>query len=1361
MSGEEEASIRYYGILKSMGDTYGFIKCRRTNQLYNRDVYITKSDLPETGEVSKPVSFQVVLNDRGRPQAREVRREETLPEESDDEQPEELQKAHSAPLPSTSAKSPPSSSPPRSMEIKPLSAPIAPWADIVDDEDFEPLEVQTLQPEAAAVEVKASIEEDDDGLGEWGRRRRSMALPEKHTKPSEESPHEKKVTTNEISSESSPTVSSQPNTSSDQSGTNDGGNEETNGLLQRLLGADSDQQEEKNTQVRTPAVGLPLGAPPSATGKAQRWGGGSGDESEGLMQDMDMGALSPGSDAIWRAQDSDPFYQQVLMEAAPPMPCPMAPVAQPMAMPQTGMSQPVISQTAIASMTQPSMEGQWAPWQNWNSWTQQEPGATGANQSWQYTPMPCPTAGAPPGEHTPPNPNVWPQDAAWPQNQGETQQWPQNQPTETWQREPGQEILKQLGVTPTAGPPEPPVHEENLFLPEALWNRTDIVRALCFKRSRRFLIGAESDLMRLLKAPEGALLRIPKLAPLYQRLLRELCKRFRTREETTPNGEFIIRTTNGSYAPLMPLAAFVPRTWGGSNPRDWEDRRRDPASLRGKHNMTPCPGLLVPPLQHLYDEFGPGAPGDDLGNLGGFGAHRWDMRESEQAQWAMQLLPKQWRFIELPNTQYNSQDDGMVVTVSLDLMQGGGGFGLALCEQGGAFQEPLCRLTDNIHGDVRHSQRPTRPAQNFHVLLVQPSQSGPSPTGEPRWCLKLGHGEQAVQGEYVDCRTVAWQDEGQMVTNSGKHSATFWLATYAGGSIQGLDDGGMLVEAGIGRFPWGKIFRARVQRCGILRKVAIGALGRNQGTHLSAVSLESSVCPDLASREHVVKLFRGKKGGAAERSPWWLQPGKHGLVALFDGLAICESAEAALRLQRTAEECSNGAWQAKTLAGASIEEAVGGQYGNCGLQREQRAMALLGLGRQSAIDLALDEWAAVAEASKKALLPEPPTTAPPPPPVPPPPPASQQPHWPTPTPPPPPPTVSRLSADAPVFTPGFQAEPTPPGPPPEKPALSCSALPFIPSETTRAMANQMASNMNASAEEFMPQVNQVEKSWTLEEETWKEPWRSPEQTQSQTWNERKWNAPPEPHRYSEHHHYEDAHYDDGHRYDDAPRYEEEYMKGDAKGKGWNSKGQAKGKMAKGQTWTNGSNTTWKGSNNRSVANGQYNGQHNAQHSHHNNHRRSTEWNDWEEKWDDWEEKGEWSESWRSQWRGAEPKQPQQWNQERRNSNRDRHQQQKANQRPPMRQRKYSDSTDEVISSSSSNKEEEEIPKGRGSGGKGGHDEARAPRAKLRRMWQEQREAEKAERLARTQKTRPDEVESSPKAAVDIDKSVLMRHLRLR
>ena len=64
---------------------------------------------------------------------------------------------------------------------------------------------------------------------------------------------------------------------------------------------------------------------------------------------------------------------------------------------------------------------------------------------------------------------------------------------------------------------------------------------------------------------------------------------------------------------------------------------------------------------------------------------------------------------------------------------------------------------------------------------VQPSQSGPSASGEPRWCLKLGHGEQAVQGEYVDCRTVSWQDA--ELHTSGARSATFWLATYAGGGM--------------------------------------------------------------------------------------------------------------------------------------------------------------------------------------------------------------------------------------------------------------------------------------------------------------------------------------------------------------------------------------------------------------------------------------------------------------------------------------------------------------------------------------------------------------------------------------------------
>ena len=70
------------------------------------------------------------------------------------------------------AKSPPSSSPLRSLELKPLSAPTAPWADIVDD-DFELLEEPA--PEVVPPEVPKADVEEDDGLGEWGRRRRSMS----------------------------------------------------------------------------------------------------------------------------------------------------------------------------------------------------------------------------------------------------------------------------------------------------------------------------------------------------------------------------------------------------------------------------------------------------------------------------------------------------------------------------------------------------------------------------------------------------------------------------------------------------------------------------------------------------------------------------------------------------------------------------------------------------------------------------------------------------------------------------------------------------------------------------------------------------------------------------------------------------------------------------------------------------------------------------------------------------------------------------------------------------------------------------------------------------------------------------------
>eukprot|EP00913_Durusdinium_trenchii_P013476 g12656.t1 len=339
------------------------------------------------------------------------------------------------------------------------------------------------------------------------------------------------------------------------------------------------------------------------------------------------------------------------------------------------------------------------------------------------------------------------------------------------------------------------------------------------------------------------------------------------------------------------------------------------------------------------------------------------------------------------------------------------------------------------------------------------------------------------------------------------------------------------------------------------------------------------------------------------------------------------------------------------------------------------------MGRPSAVDLALDEWAAVAEASKKALLPDPPLMAPPPPPVPPPPPASQQPQWPTPTPPPPPPVVgSRLSADAPVFTPSFVEE--------AKPALSCNAQPFIPDPRTRDRAEIPMRDEKGFSEKGFTEKGFAEKGFA--------------------------------------------------------------EKGFAKGKG--KKGTPQWAVG-GHHWKGGKGPEPRdghrpdgrdGRHHASVVEreGPVRGARGAPARHHGSHaeRVEREWNDWEEaKWDEWDH--EWSEAWRSQWRGAEsePK-PSKWNQERRNSNRAQHQKQA---RPQLRQRKYSDSTEEVISSSSSNSKDEETVKGRGKG----FDDAPAPRAKLRRMWQEQREAERA---ARTRKNARVPDEASPKAAVDVE-----------
>lgn len=73
-----KADRRYTGILKSIGGTYGFLACTDTATRFNRDVYVSKQVLDaafakETAMCGLLVSFQLVFNNDGQPNARSVK----------------------------------------------------------------------------------------------------------------------------------------------------------------------------------------------------------------------------------------------------------------------------------------------------------------------------------------------------------------------------------------------------------------------------------------------------------------------------------------------------------------------------------------------------------------------------------------------------------------------------------------------------------------------------------------------------------------------------------------------------------------------------------------------------------------------------------------------------------------------------------------------------------------------------------------------------------------------------------------------------------------------------------------------------------------------------------------------------------------------------------------------------------------------------------------------------------------------------------------------------------------------------------------------------------------------------------------
>eukprot|EP00439_Symbiodinium_sp_Y106_P050546 s1863_g6.t1 len=62
----------YVGQIKSVGGAYGFIACEDLRDSFTRDVYVSRTAYAGKWEVGTLVSFTVVVNDKGKPQARDV-----------------------------------------------------------------------------------------------------------------------------------------------------------------------------------------------------------------------------------------------------------------------------------------------------------------------------------------------------------------------------------------------------------------------------------------------------------------------------------------------------------------------------------------------------------------------------------------------------------------------------------------------------------------------------------------------------------------------------------------------------------------------------------------------------------------------------------------------------------------------------------------------------------------------------------------------------------------------------------------------------------------------------------------------------------------------------------------------------------------------------------------------------------------------------------------------------------------------------------------------------------------------------------------------------------------------------------------
>lgn len=274
---------------------------------------------------------------------------------------------------------------------------------------------------------------------------------------------------------------------------------------------------------------------------------------------------------------------------------------------------------------------------------------------------------------------------------------------------------------------------------------------------------------------------------------------------------------------------------------------------------------------------------------------------------------------------------GFVITFSLDYVFVGTGVAVALCSHNqNVMAKDLSRLLDNLNNIDRTERHRSGSDSDFFVVIIEPQPSNQC------WSVRYGTAEQAFSGN-LGSRQVQWKPQ--------EPTSSFWVATYAEST------GHIRVEAGLERFPWCRLFRTRMP-CP-LRHIAMAAIGSKQSSTLRNMTVETNVCSDHASREHLVVLSSHR----AEDVPQQIPKGEGFVALLNNSLVVCESPDAARSIAKKATQVG---WEARTLAQAPVDVI----YGDSTVESlARRSNAVAGLGTEAALELGLHDWALTRMAS--------------------------------------------------------------------------------------------------------------------------------------------------------------------------------------------------------------------------------------------------------------------------------------------------------------------------------------------------------------------------------------------------------------